>query len=115
MEKKLYVGNLAYEITEDNLRSLLSKAGTVTSVDLIKDRDTGRSKGFAFVEMSSQSEAEQVIKDLNGKNVGNREIKVNLARPPKDRNRSSSNDYNHYGGGGSKIKRRKSRGGSRRY
>ena len=57
MDTKLYVGNLSYETTEDDLRSLFSNAGTVISVALIKDRDTGRSKGFAFVEMSSQSEA----------------------------------------------------------
>ena len=116
MDTKLYVGNLSYETTEDDLRSLFSNAGTVISVALIKDRDTGRSKGFAFVEMSSQSEAEQAKKNLDGKTVGNREIKVNKAQPPKEKERSYSNDYNRYGKGSSKKKnRRRSGGDSRRY
>jgi RNA recognition motif-containing protein len=85
MDTKLYVGNLSYDTTEDDLRSLFSGAGTVTSVALIKDRDSGRSKGFAFVEMSSQSEAEEAIKLFNGKSLGNREIKVNIARPKEER------------------------------
>jgi RNA recognition motif-containing protein len=116
VDTKLYVGNLPYEFTEDDLRSLFSDAGTVTSVSLIKDRDTGRSKGFAFVEMSSQTEAEQAKKNLDGKTVGHREIKVNKALPPKERERSYSNDYNSFGKGGSKKQKRRSSGGSsRRY
>lgn len=116
MDTKLYVGNLSYETTEDDLRSLFTTAGTVTSVALIKDRDSGRSKGFAFVEMSSQNEAEQAIKNLDGKIVGNREIKVNKARPPKEKERSYSNDYNRYGKGNSKKSDRRGNGGSsRRY
>jgi RNA recognition motif-containing protein len=116
MDTKLYVGNLSYDTTEDDLRSLFAEIGTVTSVALIKDRDTGRSKGFAFVEMSSQSEAELAIKNLDGKTLGNREIKVNKARPPKERERSSSSDYNRYGKGSSnKQNRRRSGGGSRGY
>lgn len=112
MDTKIYVGNLSYETTEDDLRSLFSNIGTVTSVTLIKDRETGRSKGFAFVEMSSQIEAEQAIKDFNGKAVSNREIKVNKARPPKER--SYSNSYNNYGKDGSKKRNRRG-GGSGRY
>ena len=117
MDTKLYIGNLPYETTEDDLRSLFSDAGTVTSIALIKDRDSGRSKGFAFVEMSSQSEAEQAIKNLDGKTVGNREIKVNKARPPQEKERSYSNDYNRYGKEGSskKQQRRRNGGSSRRY
>jgi RNA recognition motif-containing protein len=99
MDTKLYVGNLSYKTTEDDLRTLFSDTeddlrtlfsdtSTVISVALIKDRETGRSKGFAFVELSSQSEAEQAIKDLNGKMVGDREIKVDKAKPPKDNYRS---------------------------
>jgi RNA recognition motif-containing protein len=116
MDTKLYIGNLPYETTEDDLRSLFSNAGTVNSVALIKDRDTGHSKGFAFVEMSSQSEAEQAVKNLDGKTVGNREIKVNKARPPKEKERSYSNDYNRYGKGSSKMQdSRRNGGSSRRY
>src|SRR5512135_225662 len=85
MESKLYVGNLPYSTTEDELRNLFSQAGTVASVALIKDRDTGQSKGFAFVEMSNQVEAEKAISMFNGKSVGSRELRVSLARPRDDR------------------------------
>lgn len=113
MDKKLYVGNLSYSTTEEDLRSLFGQAGTVVSVSLIKDRDTGRSKGFAFVEMGSQSEAEQAIKLLNGMRVGEREIKVNIARPPEER---SFSRFDARGGGrGGSNRDRNRRGGSRRY
>ncbi len=85
MEVKLYVGNLSYTTTEDDLRSLFAKAGEVSSVAVIKDRDTGNSKGFGFVEMSTQVEAEKAISMLNGTVVGDRELKVNLAKPREDR------------------------------
>jgi RNA recognition motif-containing protein len=85
MESKLYVGNLSYSTTEDELRTLFAEAGTVASVALIKDRDTGQSKGFAFVEMSNQVEAEKAISMLNGKMLGAREIKVSMAKPRDDR------------------------------
>ncbi len=84
MESKLYVGNLPYSTTEDELRTMFAQAGTVASVALIKDRDTGQSKGFAFVEMSTQVEAEKAISMLNGKLMGQRELKVSLARPRDD-------------------------------
>jgi len=87
MEKKLYVGNLSYATTEDELRTLFSQAGTVTSVELIKDRYTGNSKGFAFIEMSNQSEMEKAITTFNGYNLNNREIKVSIARPREERPR----------------------------
>ena len=79
MPSRLYVGNLAYATTEDDLKSLFAQAGTVSSVALIKDRDTGRSKGFAFVEMSTQAEAESAIKTFHGQ-VGDRELTVNISR-----------------------------------
>src|SRR5574339_156303 len=85
MESKLYVGNLAYSTTEDDLRSLFAQAGTVTSVALIKDRDSGQSKGFAFVEMGNQAEAEKAISMFNGTQMKDRELKVNLARPREER------------------------------
>ena len=87
MDTKLYVGNLSYDTTEDTLRSLLSQAGTVESVDMITDRDTGRPKGFAFVTMGSQVDAEKAITMFNEKIVDNRTIKVNIARPREERPR----------------------------
>lgn len=85
MDAKLYVGNLSYDTTEDGLRTKFAEAGTVVSVEVIKDRDTGRTKGFAFVTMSNQEEAENAIKMFNGKTLDNREIKVNIARPREER------------------------------
>jgi len=108
MESKLYVGNLSYSTTEDDLRTLFAEAGTVSSVALIKDRDSGQSKGFAFVEMSNQVEAEKAISMFNGRMIGEREIKVNLARPREDRG----------GGGGFGSRGGRQRGGgggNRRY
>jgi RNA recognition motif-containing protein len=85
MDAKLYVGNLSYNTTEESLRAAFSQAGTVVSVDMIKDRETGRMKGFAFVTMSNQEEAENAIKLLNEKMVDNRAIRVNIARPREER------------------------------
>jgi RNA recognition motif-containing protein len=85
MDAKLYVGNLSYDTTEDGLRAKFTEAGTVVSVEVIKDRDTGRTKGFAFVTMGTQAEAENAIKMFNGKMLDNREIKVNIARPREER------------------------------
>lgn len=93
MDAKLYVGNLSYNTTEESLRAAFSQAGTVVSVDMIKDRDTGRLKGFAFVTMSNQAEAENAIKLLNEKMVDNRAIRVNIARPREERPKRKS-----YGG-----------------
>jgi cold-inducible RNA-binding protein len=117
METKIYVGNLSYETTEDDLRTLFAEAGTVASVALIKDRDTGQSKGFAFVEMSNQSEAEKAIQTFNGYSMGNRPLKVNLARPREER--SFGGGYGDRGGGYGGYNRGtpggKGRGGQRRY
>ncbi len=110
MESKLYVGNLPYSTTEDELRNMFSEAGTVASVALIKDRDTGQSKGFAFVEMSNQVEAEKAISMFNGRSMGQREMKVSLARPRDDRGGGGGGGgYGNRGGGG----RRSDRGGGR--
>ncbi len=79
--KKLFVGNLDFGATEQSLRSLFEQHGTVESVSLVTDRDTGRSRGFGFVEMSNAHEAEQAIAALNGANLGGRAINVNEARP----------------------------------
>jgi RNA recognition motif-containing protein len=116
MEVKLYVGNLPYSTTEDDLRTLFAQAGTVVSVELIKDRDTGRSKGFSFIEMSAQSEAENAIRMFNEYNMDNRAIKVSLARPREERSRGGYEDRQRggYGGHGSRD-RRKGSGGQRRY
>lgn len=92
MDSKLYVGNLSYDTTEDGLRSKFAEAGSVVLVEVIKDRDTGRAKGFAFVTMGSQEEAETAIKMLNGKTLDDREIKVNIARPREERPRNSYNN-----------------------
>jgi len=98
MEAKLYVGNLSYDTTEDDLRSLFTQVGTVNDVALIKDRDTGSSKGFAFVTMNSQEEANKAIEQFNGQTLGNRALTVNIARPREERPRSNY-DSNQRGGG----------------
>ena len=84
MEVKLYVGNLAYTTTEADLETHFGQAGTVKSVAIIKDRDSGRSKGFAFVEMSTQEEAQNAISLLDGKEFQQRMLKVNMARPREE-------------------------------
>jgi RNA recognition motif-containing protein len=91
MESKLYVGNLSYNTTEDSLRSTFAEAGTVVAIDVIKDRDTGQMKGFAFITMGNQEEAENAIKLLNGKMLDQRAIKVNIAKPREERPKKSYN------------------------
>jgi RNA recognition motif-containing protein len=119
MEAKIYVGNLSFGTTEDELKELFAQAGKVVSVALIKDRDSGQSKGFAFVEMSNQAEAEKAIQMFNGKSVGSRELKVNMARPKEER---SSGEFGRggdrgqgRGGPGGDRNRRGPGGGQRRY
>jgi len=85
MEAKLYVGNLSYETTEQGLRELFMQAGNVASVALIKEPGTNRSKGFAFVELSSQSEAQKAISMFNGYTLNDRQLTVNVARPREER------------------------------
>jgi RNA recognition motif-containing protein len=105
MEVKLYVGNLSYSTTEEELRELFAQAGNVASVAVIKDRDTGQSKGFGFIEMTTQAEAQTAISKFNSYKMGERALTVNLARPKEERSS---------GGGGYNTNRR-SGGGSRRY
>ena len=92
MGKRLYVGNLSYNTTEGALRSLFAEYGEIESVSMITDRDTGRPKGFAFVEMATEQAANAAISALNGKSVDDREIKVNEAKPQADRDRRSGDN-----------------------
>ena len=85
MAKKLYIGNLSYDTTEDGLRTLFAEVGPVESVSVITDRMSGRSRGFAFVEMSTDEGAAEAISRLNGQMVDGREISVAEARPPRQR------------------------------
>jgi RNA recognition motif-containing protein len=107
MGKKLYVGNLGYDVTVGALEQMFAGHGTVQSAQVIMDRDTGRSKGFGFVEMSSDQEARDAIQALNGQDVGGRALTVNEAKPREDRG-SSRGGYSGGGGGGGG-------GGARRY
>ena len=88
MAKRLYVGNLPYEATDDKLKELFGQAGTVESANVIIDKFSGRSKGFGFVEMSTDEEAQKAIEQLNGTDIGGRSIVVNEARPMTERPRS---------------------------
>ena len=96
MSKKLYVGNLAFQTTTQDLEQLFAQAGSVASAQIIEDRDTGRSKGFAFVEMSTEDEAAKAIEQFNGKEVAGRALKVNEARPKE--NRSGGGGGRGFGG-----------------
>ncbi|MDB5312767.1 MAG: recognition motif protein [Gemmataceae bacterium] len=102
MSKKLYVGNLSFDVTQGQLQDMFAPYGSVQSAQLISDRDTGRSKGFGFVEMSSDREAEAAIAGMNGQMVDGRALTVNEAKPKEARPRTEGG----YGGGG---------GGGRRY
>lgn len=92
MESKLYVGNLSYTVTEEQLRELFSQAGSIKEISLILDRDTRRPKGFGFVEMTTQTEAEKAIAMFNEHELDGRRLTVNLARPKEDRG-GSRNRY----------------------
>jgi cold-inducible RNA-binding protein len=95
MSMKLYVGNLAFQTSSEDLQSLFSQVGTVESASVVEDRETGRSRGFGFVEMSSKEEGEAAIAQFNGKEVTGRNLNVNEARPREDRGGG-----NRGGGGG---------------
>jgi RNA recognition motif-containing protein len=96
MEAKLYVGNLSYQTTEQHLRELFMQAGSVTSVALIKEPGTQRSKGFAFVEMGSPSEVQKAIGMFNGYSLDERQLTVSVARPREERSRSGNNNRRRY-------------------
>lgn len=100
MGKKLYVGNLTYETTTADLEALFGQFGTVQSAQVIADRDTGRSKGFGFVEMSSEQEAQTAIAGLSGKEIQGRTLTVNEAKPREDRGGGGGGGRGGYGGGG---------------
>jgi len=105
---KLYVGNLAYSMHDDDLQQRFAEFGTVQSAKVMMDRDTGRSKGFGFVEMSSDAEAQAAIRGLNGKSVDGRPLVVNEARPKEDR-------PGGFGGGGGGGGARRGGGGGGGY
>ncbi|HEV8428907.1 MAG TPA: RNA-binding protein [Pyrinomonadaceae bacterium] len=102
MAKKLYVGNLAFQTTSQDLQELFAQAGTVASASVVEDRDTGRSRGFAFVEMSTDEEAAAAIEQFNGKEVGGRMLKVNEAQPRENRGGGGGRGFGggNRGGGG---------------
>ncbi|HKX84723.1 MAG TPA: RNA-binding protein [Pyrinomonadaceae bacterium] len=101
MSTKIYVGNLSFNTSSQDLTELFSGSGTVESANVIEDRDTGRSRGFGFVEMASSTEAEAAIAALNGKEVDGRELKVNEAKPQAPRN-GGGGGRGGYGGGGNR-------------
>lgn len=98
MSTKLYVGNLSFNTTAQDLETMFAQSGTVQSANLIEDRETGRSRGFGFVEMSSKEEAQNAISSFNGKEVDGRALTVNEAKPREDRNGGGGS--NRGGGGG---------------
>ena len=109
MSAKLYVGNLSFDTTTEDLEKMFGESGTVQSTNIIEDRDTGRSRGFAFVEMSNDEEAQNAITSLNGKEIDGRALLVNEAKPRENRGGSGGGGgRGGYGGGGN-------RGGGGRY
>ena len=100
MGKKLYVGNLSYQVDSSELEQLFGQHGSVVSAQIINDRDTGRSKGFGFVEMGSDEEAQAAIAALNGQEHGGRALTVNEARPREERGGGGGGGRGGFGGGG---------------
>ncbi|MBC7812573.1 MAG: RNA-binding protein [Burkholderiales bacterium] len=105
MSKKLYVGNLSYDTTETQIRDLFAGVGEVASVTLITDRETGRAKGFGFVEMNSDEHAQDAIKRFNGYQLDNRALTVNEARPREERS-GGGGGGGSYGGGNNRSNNR---------
>ena len=93
MSMKLYVGNLAYQTSSDDLQKLFAQAGTVETASVVEDRETGRSRGFGFVEMSTSEEGHAAIQQFNGQEIGGRALNVNEAKPRENRNGGGSNRY----------------------
>ncbi len=102
MSNKLYVVNLSYSVRDDDLQQQFSAFGNVQSAKVMMERDTGRSKGFGFVEMSSAEEAQAAIEGLHGKNMGGRDLTVNIARPMEARPPRSGGFGGGFGGGGAR-------------
>jgi RNA recognition motif-containing protein len=100
MSIKLYVGNLNFKTTGEDLQELFGQVGTVESASVVMDRDTGRSRGFGFVEMSSSEEGAKAIEQFNGKDFNGRNLSVNEARPREDRGGGGGGGRGGYGGGG---------------
>ena len=96
MAKKIYAGNLSFQTTETDLRNMFGEIGQVESVQIITDRDTGRSKGFGFVQMAEDADAEKAIAQLNGKEVGGRNLTVNEARPMERRDSGGREGQRRY-------------------
>jgi RNA recognition motif-containing protein len=107
--KRLYVGNLSFSATEEDIRRAFEAHGEVTSIHVVVDRDTGRSRGFAFVEMADADQAEQAIAALNGSNLGGRDLVVNEARPRPERGGGGGGGYGRSEGGGGRRGRREPR------
>jgi len=110
MSSKLYVGNLSFNTTTQDLETMFGESGMVESTNIIEDRETGRSRGFGFVEMSSKEEAQNAISSLNGKEVDGRALTVNEAKPQEDRGGNRGNNRGGGYGGGNR-----GGGGSSRY
>src|SRR5215211_5965806 len=106
MATKLYVGNLSFKTTSDDLRDHFAQAGTVESASVIEDRETGRSRGFGFVEMATAEDAQAAIEQFNGKDLNGRNLTVNEAKPKTDRGPGGG-----YGGGGGRDRDRGGYGG----
>jgi cold-inducible RNA-binding protein len=100
MSMKIYVGNLSFQTSSDDLQQLFAQAGTVETATVVEDRDTGRSRGFGFVEMASKEEGQKAIEQFNGKELNGRNLTVNEARPREDRNRGGRGFGGNRGGGG---------------
>lgn len=105
MLTKLYVGNISFNTTAQDLETIFAQSGTVQSANLIEDRETGRSRGFGFVEMSSKEEAENAVSTFNGKEIDGRALVVNEAKPREERNNNGSGNRGGYGGGRSNHSR----------
>ena len=111
MGKKLYVGNLAYSVKDEELRNIFSAYGEVQSARVIVQADTGRSKGFGFVEMATDEQAEKAIQELNGKENGGRELRVSEAKAPEERPMRSERGGGGWQGGGNRPRRNGGGGG----
>lgn len=111
MSSKLYVGNLSFKTTNEDLQQLFSQAGTVESANIVTDRDSGFSRGFGFVEMSSKEEGQAAIQQFNGADLDGRSLTVNEARPREER--SNGGGRGGYGGGGGRGGNRGGYGGGR--